>query len=123
MKIFYDSKCPVCSKEIKLLKFIDKKKKVEYIDFTERSFKPEKYGKKINDFEKEINGMNDNGEWVDGMDVFRLVYSKIGLGFLVNWTALPGFKQIFDLLYKGFAKIRPFFSKFKSEETSKCAKK
>jgi len=113
MKIFYDSQCPICSREIKILKIIDKKNKVEYVDFTKKNFVPSKYGKNIDDFKKEINGVGKKGKWLKGMDVFREVYSEIGLGFLVKWTSVPIIKQIFDLLYKIFAKIRPVFSKFK----------
>ena len=97
------------------------KNKIECIDFTKKKFNPQKYGKTLQEFIKEMNGIDENGNWLKGMDVFRKTYSKVGWGFLINWTSWPILKTLFDQLYKIFSKVRPKISSFKIKKGEKCA--
>lgn len=55
---------------------------------------------------REIHGRLPSGEYVKGVEVFRQIYQRIGLGGLVAPTRLPGVRQLLDLAYRGFAFFR-----------------
>lgn len=112
VKIFYDSLCPVCSKEINMLKRLDKKQRIEFVDITSTAFNPAQYGKTIDDFVGTIHGQREDGSIVTGMSVFRMVYKEVGLGWLFAWTSWPILRPCTDYFYNLFAKIRPRFSSF-----------
>ncbi|MCH2176484.1 MAG: DUF393 domain-containing protein [Lentisphaeria bacterium] len=119
--IFYDSLCPICLKEISFLQRKDIEKKVDYIDITDPEFKPEKYGFTIEDCIGQICGIRTSGKRIMGLEVFRMVYSEIGYGYLMNWTGWPIMRFFADIGYRIFAKIRPKFSKFSpSCENGRC---
>ena len=110
--IFYDSLCPVCNFEVKLLRRKDKLQQIDYIDIASQDFDPMLYGKTIDDFIGSIHGYTRSGRMVTGLDVFVEIYDILGWGWVYKWTRWPVLKQISDLGYWVFAKIRPKFSKF-----------
>ena len=113
--MFFDSLCPVCSKEVVLLKKLDKKSKVDFIDIAGPDFEPEIYGLGMDDFIQSIRGLNHKGELIEGVEVFRVIYSELGFGWLINWSRLPVLNSLANAGYRAFAKIRPRFSNLECE--------
>lgn len=111
--IFYDSLCPVCNFEVKLLRRKDKRDQIDFIDIADPSFDPSKYQRSIDDFIGSIHGFTREGRMVKGLDVFVEIYDILGWGWVYRWTRWPVLKPIADLGYLIFAKIRPKFSKFR----------
>jgi len=116
--IFYDSLCLVCNAEISFLRKVDKSGQISFIDITQPDFKPETYGKTLDDFIGSIHGIDSEGHLVNGMEVFRMTYAAAGLAWLLNWTAWPLIKPLADIGYQSFARVRPFFSRFKGEQAA-----
>jgi predicted DCC family thiol-disulfide oxidoreductase YuxK len=103
--MFYDGACPLCSREAKLLMKRDTKGRIRFISTASADFDPAKYGIST-DPGRLIHGMMADGTIVRGVEVFRQVYSELGLGWLLAPTGWPVLKQVFDLLYLLFAKNR-----------------
>lgn len=123
--IFYDSLCPVCDFEIKLLKKKDKRGVIDFIDITNENFNPELYGKSIEDFIGSIHGLDKKGSLINGIDVFVEIYQALGMGWVYSWTRLPVVRPIIDFAYKIFAIIRPKLSGFQpacaiNEKSKRC---
>ena len=53
-----------------------------------------------------IHGRLPDGSWIEGVEVFRQLYSAIGLWWLVPITRLPGLSHLLELGYRVFAKNR-----------------
>ena len=53
-----------------------------------------------------IYGRMPDGSLVTGVEVFRQLYGRVGLKWLMPVTALPGIKQTLDVAYNFFAKNR-----------------
>lgn len=104
--LFYDGECPFCKREVSWLQGMKKAGLITFIDIASGEFKPSEYGLSQEEFMAEIRGLRANGELVTGMEVFRELYTLLGFGFLVSLSRLPIVKQLMDIGYKCFAKIR-----------------
>ena len=120
--VFYDSLCPLCNKEIEMLRRLDSEDKVHFIDITDSSFSPESYNRRIEDFVGTMHGLDRRGRMLTGLAVFRMVYSELGVGWIYRWTGWPLIRWISDLCYGVFAYWRPRFSSFRPQECGERCK-
>ncbi len=106
IEVFFDNDCPLCKKEINLLRWLDRKSRVKFTDISAADFQPETYGITFGQFMAEIHGRLPDGSFVVGVEVFRRIYSAIGLGLFVWPTRLFGVRHSLDYLYRVFARNR-----------------
>ncbi|WP_436717377.1 DUF393 domain-containing protein [Roseiconus lacunae] len=106
VEVFYDGECPLCLREIKLLRRLDRKHRIRFTDIADPSFSPASYGMTMNDFMDEIQGRLPSGEWITGVEVFRRLYAAVGLKPIVSLTRLPGISHGLEFGYRVFAKNR-----------------
>ena len=106
VEVFYDGKCPLCLREIKLLRRLDRKHRIRFTDIADPSFSPASYGITMKVFMDEIQGRLPSGEWITGVEVFRRLYAAIGLKPAVWLTRLPGISHGLEFGYRVFAKNR-----------------
>ncbi|CAD79100.1 MAG TPA: DUF393 domain-containing protein [Rhodopirellula baltica] len=106
VEVFYDGECPLCLREIKLLKWLDRKNRIQFTDIAADDFNAAEYEKTPAQFMDEIHGRLPDGQWIIGVEVFRQLYSAVGLGPLVWPTRLPGISHALDFGYQVFAKNR-----------------
>ena len=110
IKVYYDGKCNLCSKEIKYYKSITDKNLFRWLDIATNP----KYLSSIKVSQKDallyLHATDENNKLFKGVDAFLLIWKNIKywkiLYFLIS---LPIIKQLSVLLYKKFAKYR--FSK------------
>ncbi len=107
-EVFYDGDCPLCVKEIAMLRYLDRtKRNITFTDISAVGFDPEaETGLSMDDLMAEIYGRTSEGEMVTGMEVFRRLYGAVGLGFLFAPTAWPLLRPFFDATYSLFARNR-----------------
>lgn len=106
VEVFFDNDCPLCRKEISLLRWLDRRKRIRFTDISAPEFDPHPLGKSLDLLMDEIHGRLPDGQWIVGVEVFRKIYSAIGLKILVWPTRLPLISQCLDLSYRWFAKNR-----------------
>ncbi|MEL6107657.1 MAG: DUF393 domain-containing protein [Planctomycetota bacterium] len=106
VEVFYDGECPLCLREIKMLRWMDRRNNIRFTDIADPAFRPSDYGKTMQEFMDEIQGRLPDGSWIIGVEVFRRLYAAVGLGPLVAVTRLPGISHGLDLGYRVFAKNR-----------------
>lgn len=105
-EVFYDGDCPLCLREINMLKRMDKRCKIEFTNIADPNFKAEELGIPYSDLMAEIYGRLPDGTFVKGVEVFRHLYSSVGFSWVVAPTRLPGISHLLDFGYKVFAKNR-----------------
>ena len=107
-EVFYDGDCPLCVREIRMLRRMDRKRgRILFTDIAAPGFDAMGHaGVSQDDLMAEIYGRTESGELVSGMEVFRQLYSAVGLGFLFAPTGWPGLRIFFDAAYRLFAKNR-----------------
>ncbi|XZE51449.1 thiol-disulfide oxidoreductase DCC family protein [Planctomycetaceae bacterium SH139] len=106
VEVFFDGDCPLCAKEIRLLRWLDRRQQIRFTDIAAEDFEPSLYQKTMDDFMNEIRGRLPTGQWIVGVEVFRQLYAAIGLRPLVWLTRLPLISQGLDIGYRLFAKHR-----------------
>lgn len=107
IQVFYDGACPLCSREIAMLRRLDGKRgRIAFTDIAAKDFAPASYGTTMDDLMARIRGRLPDGTWVEGVEVFRRLYGAVGFGPFVWLSRLPGVSQALDVGYEVFAKNR-----------------
>ena len=111
VEVFFDGECPLCVREIRLLRWLDRRNRIRFTDIAAADFQANEFDKTPSAFMDEIHGRlpdgNGNpGEWIIGVEVFRRLYASVGFGWLVWPTRLPLISHCLDFGYQVFAKHR-----------------
>lgn len=106
IEMFYDGDCPVCRRETRLLKKLDRHSRIRFTDIAAPDFRTESPGRTLGELMAEIHGRLPDGTWITGVEVFRRLYSCVGFGPLVLLTRLPLIRNLLDLGYRIFAANR-----------------
>ncbi|MBP9113803.1 MAG: DUF393 domain-containing protein [Polyangiaceae bacterium] len=106
IEVFFDGECPLCVKEIRALRWMDRKHKIRFTDISAPDFDPKAFGIPWQEFMSKIYARLPDGSWLTGVEVFRRLYSAVGFGPLVSLTRLPGISNALDFGYEKFAKNR-----------------
>jgi predicted DCC family thiol-disulfide oxidoreductase YuxK len=107
IRILYDGDCPLCSREIQLLRWLDRGRgHLGFADIAAPDFDASVYGLDAGAAMDRIHGVLPGGTIVEGMEVFRRAYAAVGLGWLLAPTAWPGLRRLADAAYASFARNR-----------------
>jgi predicted DCC family thiol-disulfide oxidoreductase YuxK len=106
VQVFFDGDCPLCTKEINMLRKLDRNDKIVFTDIAAEDFDTSQYDKSWRELMERIHGREADGTWIEGVEVFRQLYSAVGFGWLMAITRVPGIKQLLDWMYVKFAKNR-----------------
>ncbi len=109
--LFHDGNCPVCRFDIANLEARNHEGRLQFIDIAAPDFRPEDYGKTLAELHAEIHARRPDGSFVTGMEVFRLAYRAVGLGWVVAPANFGPLKRPADLMYRVFARHRPRISR------------
>ncbi len=105
-EVFYDGGCPVCSREVRFLQRRDRRGAIRFTDIDAAGFRVEPGGPGLDALMARIHGRLPDGTWIEGVEVFRQLYTAIGLGALAALTRLPGIAHLLDWTYAVFARNR-----------------
>ena len=103
-EVFFDGQCPLCRREIDMIRRKDKQKQLILTDIAGENFVPDDVS--LTQLMKEIHGRRSDGTYVKGVEVFREIYERIGFGLFVKPTRLPVIRHFLDWAYRIFARIR-----------------
>lgn len=106
VEVFFDGDCPLCLREISLLRRLDRHQRIRFTDIAAPTFDPASLGLSFQTLMDQIHGRLPDGTLITGVEVFRQLYAAVGLGPLVAVTRLPGLAQLLDLGYRMFAANR-----------------
>ena len=106
IEVFFDGDCPLCMREINFLKRRKRSHLIKFTDISAQEFRAENFGLTQQEFMAKIKGRLPDGTFVEGVEVFRQLYSTIGLSWLVAITRAPGLSHLLNFCYRWFAKNR-----------------
>ena len=106
IEVFYDGGCPLCLREISILRRWDRRKRVRFTDIDADEFQPSHVGKTYDELMAQMHGRLPDGSWIHGVEVFRRLYAAVGFGPLVALSRLPILSQLLDFGYRVFARNR-----------------
>lgn len=106
IEVFFDGACPLCRREISLLRSLDRRKRILFTDISLPTFDATQVGRTQTELMEQIYGRLADGTWATGVEVFRRLYAAVGLGWIVAATRLPSISHLFEIAYACFAKHR-----------------
>ncbi len=106
VEVFFDGDCPLCRREIDLVRRFDRQDRIRLTDIANPEFDPTRFGMSQQAFMDEIQGRLSDGRWITGVEVFRQIYAALGLRPLVVATRLPIISHALEWGYRIFARNR-----------------
>lgn len=105
-EVFFDGDCPLCRREIALLRRLDRRGAIRFTDIAAPGFDASDVGLAHADLMASIHGRTADGAIVEGVEVFRRLYAAVGFGPLVALSRVPPIGWLLDAGYRWFAKNR-----------------
>ena len=106
LTVYFDGECPICRREIDLMKIFNRRERLQFIDFSTSSYRPTDHGLNQCDLGRVIHARWSDGSLISGVEVFRETWEAIGLGFLVRISRRPIINKLLVKAYAWFAKNR-----------------
>ncbi len=100
LTVFYDGACPICAREIALVKRLDRHRRLTLCVFSSAEYEGASVGLSIENLSKVIHARCADGTIMTGVEVFRAMWEAVGLGGLV-WLSRLSFLE--PVLQKGYA--------------------
>ena len=106
IEVFFDGGCPLCRREINVLRRWDRRGKIRFTDISSPDFLPAAVAMTDEALMAQMHGRLPDGTWLRGVEVFRRMYAAVGFGPLVFLSRLPLISQVLDWAYAVFARNR-----------------
>ena len=122
--IFYDGLCQLCSREIEMFRRRVTDGSLAYVDISLPEFDAARHALDQARVHKHMHVRNEEtGEMLVGVDALLAMWDLVpGFRWLAKVTRLPGIRQLSDVGYEVFARVRPWLPKRKRPacETGTC---
>jgi len=107
LTLLFDGGCPLCLREVKFLRSRDRYENISFIDIDSPHYQSDFYsGISYKDAMGRIHAINESGEILKDVAVFREAYRLVGLGWLYAPTSWPILSSLIDQAYKVWARWR-----------------
>ena len=106
IEVFFDGDCPLCLREINLLRRWDRKERIRFTDIADPSFPVAEPDLDWNQLMAQMHGRLPSGEIIAGVEVFRRMYAAVGFRKIVWISRMPGLSLMLELGYRLFARNR-----------------
>jgi len=103
---FFDGACPICAREIALMKRLDRRRQVEFCDFSSQEYDATSRGFAAADLGTVIHARRADGSVITGVEVFRAMWEAVGLGVLAKLSRLSLVEPLVLRAYAWFARNR-----------------
>ncbi|HEY5957620.1 MAG TPA: DUF393 domain-containing protein, partial [Polyangiaceae bacterium] len=107
---FFDGACPICSREMAMLRTLDRNDEIHCTDIADREFDANTHGLDVDAVSRRIHARLSDGSLVTGVEVFRQIYGILGFRRWVAWSRRPWIAKFLDYSYAVFARYRRFIA-------------
>ena len=106
LTVFFDGACPICAREIALMKRLDRRRQVDFCDFSSQVYDATSRGFAAADLGTVIHARWADGSVITGVEVFRAMWEAVGLGVLAKLSRLSFVEPLVLRAYAWFARNR-----------------
>lgn len=110
LTLFHDGQCPLCRKEIAWLRRHPRSELIRFVDIRAEGFSAQAWGQRFEDMMGKLHLRDAAGRWFIGMDASRALYATLGHRRWVRLSSVPGVRELLDIGYLGFARLRPWLT-------------
>ncbi|CAM3722078.1 thiol-disulfide oxidoreductase DCC family protein [Polynucleobacter antarcticus] len=104
--MFYDGLCPLCQAEITFLSGRNEAGLLQFVDIHSDRYSPDGLGISCQQALDSMYAQYDDGELINGVDVFVAAYQRSRLPTLAWLFSRPLLQPILKVAYRFFAKYR-----------------
>ena len=106
-EVFYDGECPLCVREIDIIRRLDRDDLMIFTDIAAPGFDAVlDTGRSFDTLMARIHGRLADGTFIEGVEVFRQLYGRTFLRPLISVSRLPGIRGLLRVGYVLFARYR-----------------
>lgn len=108
LTLYFDGDCPICAREIKLLRAHAKSSRLVFVDISSPQFDALAFGFTLEQMQSSLHARFADGRWVKGLDATLWSWQAADLGKWaapLRWRAL---RPILKLGYILFGRLRPY---------------
>lgn len=120
LTVFYDGACPLCSREMALMKRLDSHHRLRLCDFSAPGYDAESTGLDPARLGAVLHAQWEDGTIITGVEVFRAVWQSVGLGLLARVSRLPVIDPLLIRGYAWFARNRLWLTGRKTCNSETC---
>ena len=106
LTVFFDGACPICEREIALMKRLDRRRQLAFCDFSTQDYDAASSGFATEDLGAVIHARWADGSVITGVEVFRAMWEAVGLGALARLSRLSLVEPLVLRAYAWFARNR-----------------
>jgi predicted DCC family thiol-disulfide oxidoreductase YuxK len=106
LEVFYDGGCPLCCREINMLRRRDRQRRIRFTDINAEAFSAGSVGRTHEQLMSAIQARQPDGAWIEGIEVFRRLYAAAGFARLVRFSRWPAVAAVLEYAYRIFARNR-----------------
>lgn len=106
LTVFFDGACPICDREIALMKRLDRRRRLVCCDFSRPDFDTASINISTAELGRVIHARWADGSVITGVEVFRAMWDAVGLGFLARLSRLSLVEPLVLRAYAWFARNR-----------------
>ncbi|MFN3769496.1 MAG: thiol-disulfide oxidoreductase DCC family protein [Ectopseudomonas guguanensis] len=107
LTLYFDGDCPLCAREIRLLRRHATPQRLLFVDISTEYFDPAPLGLSLAEMQARLHARWADGEWLLGLDASLWSWQAAGLG---RWVAPLRWRPLRPLLewgYRLFCRLRP----------------
>lgn len=105
--LFVDGSCPLCAREVRLLRHHAQPADLRLIDISAASFTPNADGPDLAGLQNCLHALTARGEWHTGIDATLFSWRAAGLGFWVAPLDFKPLRPLWHALYSFFVWLKP----------------
>ena len=107
---YYDGSCPLCSTEIAFLRTFKRASAVRFVNLADPAFAPPPDASATR-LLSEMHVRAPDGALHSRVAAFRALYTALGHGYALRWTASPLVEPLVDRAYAAFLRARPLLAR------------
>ncbi|WP_342115216.1 thiol-disulfide oxidoreductase DCC family protein [Pseudoduganella sp. OTU4001] len=106
LTLYFDSKCPLCKREMQRLGRWDRNGRLAFIDMSQADFDPAPLGVTLAAMDAELHAVNAEGGLLVGTDAILEAYTLVGRSWLVWPLRVPVLRPMLAKAYRSLARNR-----------------
>jgi predicted DCC family thiol-disulfide oxidoreductase YuxK len=106
LTVFFDGACPICDREIALMRRLDRRRRLVFCDFSRPNYDTALINISPVELGRVIHARWVDGTVITGVEVFRAMWEAVGLGFLARLSRLYLVEPLVLKAYAWFARNR-----------------
>jgi len=123
LTLYYDGDCPLCAREIQLLRQRADVQRLCLVDIGLNDFHPESVGHSRETLQNRLHARFADGQWVTGLDATLWSWRAAGLERWAIPLTWPALRPLLELGYRLFCRLRPHLDWLPHPDASRrCSK-